>query len=496
MGNLTNWVKAGALAVLLAGCDGGSSTDVFEQNTGQNQLAAPRAVNDTYNHVGLGALVVTAANGVRANDVHNGAPVVAFQNPSAGGGNVSVQADGAFTYVPPANAAGPDTFTYQIANAGGSSNATVTIINTGGVIFVNSTAAAGGNGTQGAPFQSLAAAANAIASGPNLSVVVAVGNGTAYTGPVTLLNNQTLRGQDAANPPLLSGPVTVGNRATLASLRFGNVTGTAVNATNVDTFTLANVAVNNASTGGVLLGNVTGNVSLVGLNLTNITGNALEARGGSGNLTLATVNASNVTGDGVLIRDRAGTAVAANVSLANVGRSGFHSVNNGTGPLALNVTGLTVNGAGNVGFGNGTGFDLLAAGGSVVTARVTNSTISLNNTFGVALNSTDSSNVTVRLEGLTINNGVNRGVLGTANGTSSMIVGVINPGALPVIATDFSTLGAARMGLLFTGVQTRFLFVNGGSTAGNIIVDNLNAVIANNTFISNGNVQNGTVVVP
>src|SRR6185503_4109912 len=64
----------------------------------------------------------------------NGAPS-SFS--STNGGDVNLNADGSFTYNPPAGFEGNDTFNYTLTNASGSNNATVTITVSGMIWFIN-----------------------------------------------------------------------------------------------------------------------------------------------------------------------------------------------------------------------------------------------------------------------------------------------------------------------------------------------------------------------
>jgi uncharacterized repeat protein (TIGR01451 family) len=90
----------------------------------------PVAVDDSYSTPEDQSLAVGAGSGLLANDQGGDNPTVvsAFDAASASGGSVSVAADGSFTYNPPADFNGSDTFTYTIEDANGdASTATVTI---------------------------------------------------------------------------------------------------------------------------------------------------------------------------------------------------------------------------------------------------------------------------------------------------------------------------------------------------------------------------------
>lgn len=98
--------------------DGGSSSGT----TGPGNQP-PSAFHDGYAVLlGAGDLVVDAASGVLANDVDpddDPISITASDAVSAQGGTVAVDADGAFTYTPPAGFWGEDSFAYSIEDSEG-----------------------------------------------------------------------------------------------------------------------------------------------------------------------------------------------------------------------------------------------------------------------------------------------------------------------------------------------------------------------------------------
>lgn len=82
--------------------------------------STPVAVEDAYTTTVNTPLTVTAASGVLQNDFDNNIPglsVTAFNAVSVQGGTVSVSANGGFTYTPPANFTGDDSFNYTITDS-------------------------------------------------------------------------------------------------------------------------------------------------------------------------------------------------------------------------------------------------------------------------------------------------------------------------------------------------------------------------------------------
>ncbi|MGE0490485.1 MAG: Ig-like domain-containing protein [Vulcanimicrobiota bacterium] len=233
------------LAACLAGCDN-SSDDFF--GTPSNPVSAPQAVNDAYNGLGNAPLSVALAQGVLVNDTVP-APVTAFQNPSAQGATVAVNADGSFTYTPVNGFQGADTFTYTTTNSSGQSTATVTLNVANTARFVNNTAAPGNPGTFAAPFSSLAEAqANSV---PGDTIFVFRGNGNPYTG-ITLQNNQRLIGEGSGlvvarqdvlaqgtvvpqGPfPIIGGTVIMADGCTVQGLHIGGFAGDGITSNGVD----------------------------------------------------------------------------------------------------------------------------------------------------------------------------------------------------------------------------------------------------------------------
>ena len=113
-------------------CDDGTD-QVMESFsiTVQDQNRVPTAANDGYATNQDVVLNISAASGVLDNDSDADGDtftITASDTASTQGGVVSVNADGSFSYTPPATFIGTDTFTYTITDSfGGSDIGTVTI---------------------------------------------------------------------------------------------------------------------------------------------------------------------------------------------------------------------------------------------------------------------------------------------------------------------------------------------------------------------------------
>src|SRR5262249_36201220 len=181
-------------------------------------IPPPVAVNDSYSALGNVAISIPTP-GVLGNDTLNGgamtgyAATTALLNSSpttpgsptttAQGGNVTLNADGSFTYNPPAGFEGNDSFVYRLTNGGGSADGTVTITVGGMLWFIDNNQGTAGDGRLSSPFNTLAAfqavnngTGNHPAANDNIFLYSSATN---YVGPVTLLNGQKLIGQGATS---------------------------------------------------------------------------------------------------------------------------------------------------------------------------------------------------------------------------------------------------------------------------------------------------------
>src|SRR5262249_28983410 len=143
----------------------------------QTQFPPPVAVNDSYTATGNVSIDVnTVAEGVlqRGTDdslfgatiTHCG-PANTTTTPVSGGtctptpqqgANVVLNADGTFTYNPPAGFTGAtDHFFYKLTNGGGTSVGDVSIAVSDAIWFIDNSLASAGDGRLSSPFNTLAA---------------------------------------------------------------------------------------------------------------------------------------------------------------------------------------------------------------------------------------------------------------------------------------------------------------------------------------------------
>lgn len=237
-------------------------------------MTTPVAVNDSYTAVGNVQISVPAAQGLTSNDSDPDGNALTASGPStsAQNGNVSVSADGSFTYNPPPGFEGTDTFTYTINDGTSTDTATVTV-NVSGMIWFIDASAAGGDGRLTSPYNSVSAF-NAFAAdqqGDNIFLYSGP-----YTGGLALQSFQSLIGQGATaslasitglTPPSYSTPfpstggsnpiiggaggISIATDNLIRGVTIQNTAGTGISGSAYGTLTVADTAVN--STGPALV---------------------------------------------------------------------------------------------------------------------------------------------------------------------------------------------------------------------------------------------------
>ncbi|HEY0036047.1 MAG TPA: cadherin-like domain-containing protein, partial [Longimicrobium sp.] len=421
--------------------------------------ARPAAVNDNYS-TAHGALVgnvpINTATStqfrVTTNDAGDG-KVLAITGQS--GGTATLNADSTFTFRPTAGYNGPASFTYTVTNGfGTSAPATVSMTVGTPIWFINSAAAAGGDGRFDAPFNalpSLAAINNGSGNNPAASDAIFLYAGT-YAGPLTLLNGQKLIGQrataslssiagvtwpaDAGAEPAMSSAsaldvtasgvtaVTLNGAAgsnLIRGLNFGNVgaAGTALGGSSFGTLTISEVGVNTNGRAlslntGTLAGSFPVLTSTGGANnvaLVNVATTDTSTLGASGN-TLSGATATGPTGGAVYINGQNGSFIipssvtntasfAVNVINKTGGTVDFDGLVTGTnaGIFMNSNTGATIRFDGGISVSSGAANAFTATGGGTVVATQNNTTVvnTLSSTSGIPLNVT---NTTIGAGGL------------------------------------------------------------------------------------------------
>jgi len=349
-------------------------TDTVDPNTafvGGSLTATPVAVDDSYTATG-NIRISVAAPGVLGNDFA-GIPTATITSPpttSTNGGNVSLAADGSFTYNPPPGYEGVDTFNYTLMSAAGSNTATVTITVSGMIWFINNTASCPCDGRLTNPFNTLASfqavnngAGNNPAANDNIFLYESA---TDYVGPVTLLNGQRFIGQDATaslsaitglTPPAGSDPlpatnsgngtivnitngnaITVGSGNTLRGFTGGDST-TDISGTSFGTLTISDVTLNGT---GQALNLTTGTLAATfgGISSTNSGTTGISLTGVAGSLTSPTTTITNSMGIGIGVNTSSATLNFGNTTSTGSGGTGVSLLTN-SGTITFGTLNIT-----------------------------------------------------------------------------------------------------------------------------------------------------------
>jgi hypothetical protein len=347
--------------------NGVSLTDTVDPNTTfvpGSLTATPVAVDDSYSALGNVRISVPAP-GVLGDDFAGvpSATITGAPTLSANGGNVALNADGSFTYNPPAGFEGTDTFTYTLTNASGSNSATVTITVNGMIWFINNTASCPCDGRLTNPFNTLAAFAavnngtgNNPAANDNIFLYESAVN---YVGSLTLLNGQRFIGQDATaslstitglTPPIYSDPLPATNSAN----------ATIVNITSASTaITVASGNTLVGFTGGDAVTDISG-AGFGTLTISDVTlngiGQALNLTTGTLAATFGSISSTNSATTGISLTSVAGSLTSPTNTITNPTGIG---IGVSTSSASLNFGNTTSTGSG------GTGVSLLTNTGTI-----------------------------------------------------------------------------------------------------------------------------------
>ena len=304
--------------------------------------------------------------GVLANDLTNGA-VISFPTTSTAGGAVNGNNDGSFTYTPPANFTGTDSFNYQLENSAGISTATVTItVNPVNGFFVDAVNGSNstGNFNGGQPFQTIQAALAVAPAGSD--VVVRPGS---YSGTVTLDNGDRLLGSGSAlvsaqgdTRPVLTGSINLANGNTVDFFRVQNAPGRAINATGQTGGTITNCEIDTTSAAGS---------GILGIPIA------------GGTWVVENNSIANVSGSGVVFTTEGTSTAVVRINNNTITGSAF----NGIGFITSNSSNLKAQITGNILTGNQDGFtfEVIAGQTSISCYDIENNTN--DDTYNIGSNS-------------------------------------------------------------------------------------------------------------
>lgn len=356
--------------------------------------ATPLANADAYSVIGNVRIQPNAAQGLLANDSNpdngnNTGLTASGPTTTTQGGNLTINADGSFSYNPKAGFAGTDTFTYTttVTATGKTDTGTVTLsvgngtgtLGTNVIWFVDPAAASGGDGRLTSPFNCYTGASascfsTTAADDPGDAIFLYSG---AHVGGNTLLNTQKLIGAGATDTLANLAGVTVQPYSNALPATGG--TSPTITTTNVNAIplgqdnTLRGFTVGNTGTGAKIFGSnfgtlTAGNVFApdVVLNGTgaalNLTNGAFSAASGFNGVTttssatgtagiaLATIagtvsfGATNVSNSGTQGINISGSTMTATFSSTTVSSSGAQGILVGTTSGTINFSNTTVTG--------------------------------------------------------------------------------------------------------------------------------------------------------
>jgi len=437
-----------------ADATGVTFTDTVDPNTtfvAGTLRTTPLARADSYTATGNVRIQVPAP-GVLANDsdpdgVGPAISVTAGTFLSAQGGNVTTNADGSFSYNPPAGFEGTDTFTYTLNDNDTPNNTdtgTVSITVSGMIWFINNNAAAG-DGRLTNPFNTLAAfqavndgVGNHPAANDNIFVYESA---TDYVGPVTLLNGQKFIGQDAtASLASITGITLAPNSDALPATSPGapivNITSASAGINLGQNNTLRGFTGGNSAPD--INGSGFGTVNISDVTL-NGNGQALNLSTGTLNGTFGSISSTNSATTGVSLTSVGGSLTTGSTTVTNPTGIGI-SVN--TSSLTLGFANTSVTGSG------GTGVSLTTNTGSI--------------TFGDLDISPDAGQRGLLATDNTNTITTTSGTIGTTTGIAVEITRASSTTPLAVALTSVSSNGAAN-GIVLRNTSGSFS-VNGDGT--------------------------------
>ena len=396
------------------------------------------------------------------------------------GGVIDIAADGSFSYDPPLNATGADTFVYTVCDAGtpmppACTPVTLTLNISGpSIVFVDDSASGtGATGTLRHPLTSVPAGLTALSSGAGSTDLFVFSGSYPLPTIQSLANNVRIVGQAATaasfdalygiTPPALSdarpalsqpSPTLTGTGAclglgqnnTLRGLTIGNCNGAAIAGNGFATLTVNdNVVINNGLGAALSLTNGTAAATFA----------SVSAAGGSPDVSLTTLAGSLNLGGGSLSGAAGGLRV--NASTANIDYSGSMSITGGRAVDIQNATAGTINLGGAITHNSGSPQGIFLNSNAGATINFTN-TLNLSTGANPAFTATGGGTVTAT-----------GGAASTLTTTTGLAVNVINTniGAGGLNFRSISSNGGAN-GIILnnTGAIASLVVTGTGTTAG------------------------------
>ena len=332
--------------------------------------------------------------------------VVAGTLATTGGGSVTINADGTFSYLPGVgDVSQTDTVTYTVTDGQLSSTGTLSIaIGADRVWWVDGAAAPGGDGRSTTPLATLTtlngAGGAGDVDGPSDYLFVYAAPGS-YAGGLALEANQRLYGQRFGLT--IGGTVLVPAGVTAPTIT--NVAGNGVTLANgVD---VQGVTVSGASADGIHGDNIT--TATIGSTVT-VSSNAQDGIDLTGAATGSIAVAATISGN---------TARSVNVSNRSGGTTSFTGPITGAGIILASNTGATVTFTAPLTISSGTASAFSATGGGTVTASDTTSTLTSTTGSTLVVDSTAIGATGLKFRSVSANgaaNGIRLNATGSAGG--------------------------------------------------------------------------------
>jgi len=462
---------------------------VFNPNT------PPVAQADTFQAIG-NVTVPVAAPGLLANDTdgeNNPLQAVPGTYPTTGGGSVTVNADGSFSYLSAAGFTGADGFVYTVTDGQDSVSAPATVVSAYRVWYVDNAAAGPGDGRDTSPFTTLAGVEAASASGEAIFVRTGAG---AYDGGITLKGTQSLTGQGVPSSvtATLNGQTLVLLAAGSAPVVARTTAGAAV---QVAAGNVVQGVEATSSSGAGIAGSGFGSLTVGSVSVSATGGPALDLSAGDVFGSFGALSSSGSAGAGIRLVGVGGSFSAAGGSVTLSAGPGVHVAGGAgtfsyggdvavTGPLAVSVTGrtggtLTLSGAI---ASTGRGIEVANNSGGGISFTGPSKTLSTGVNGGVLLSNNTGAQVSFGGGGLVV--GTTTGVAFQATGGGTVSV----TGAGNALATSAGT--ALRVLDTSTGAAgLTFVSVSAANGTSGIVLENTGRVqvTGSGTPASGGTIQ-------
>ncbi len=406
---------------------------------------APNLANNTYNVVGNTQLVAggqaapatpstSDATNILTNDQADVTiAVTAGTFATTGGGSITIDAAGKFTYTPVVGSTAADSYVYTGTANGVSATATINFTIANMVWYVNQSYG-GGSGVSDGRSHRPYTTVNAAEAASAINQVIYVHTGAGNTnGDALLKSGQTLRGAGSAltvgalslgagTKPTLTGMITLANSVNVDGFDMNTGATTAITSSGA---TSVAVAIGNITTSGatnaITLTNTTGSVSNTGGTLTGAAGGAVfNVSGGTATITNAANIVQTLANRAINIASSTGGTITFSGTVSSTGTS--------TGINLTTNTGATINFTNTLTLNTGANAAFTATGGGTITATDANSTIITTTATALNVVSTTIGAGNLKFKSISSNGSAN-GIVLTSTGTTGSLIVTGNGGA-------------------------------------------------------------------